>query len=82
MICECFSTFTFLASFIWKFISHPLCLILSTMDILQLLRSKVVVMCGRCLVGVILHFIYCLLQCSDFKCYDLITPEMGAFIIF
>ncbi|XP_050917114.1 uncharacterized protein LOC127132239 [Lathyrus oleraceus] len=37
----------YLYCFIPKFISHPIFLMLSPMDILQIIRSKVIVVCGR-----------------------------------
>lgn len=53
----CLSTLTFLTSFYIEVYFHPFCFMLSTMDILQIIRSIVVVVCGKWLVRVILDLL-------------------------
>ena len=50
-----------------SFFLTPFCLILSTMDILQLLMSKVVVLCGRWLLELFFILFIALLQFSSFS---------------
>lgn len=54
-------TFHSLHRFISKFISHPFCLMLYTMNILQIIMSKFVDVYGRWLVRAILHLFIVLL---------------------
>lgn len=49
------STIAFFAPFYIEVYFSPILLLLSTMDILQIIRSIVVVVCGRWLIGAILH---------------------------